>query len=188
MPDPAKPDPSPPAKRPASFVRAVPEGDSHARLVCADCGFINYENPKVVVGAVCSWGERILMCRRAIEPRKGYWTLPAGYMELNETTADGARREAWEEARARIELDGVLAVYSIPRLSQVQVIYRARLASAEIEPGPESAEVALFLWEEIPWPDLAFPSVRWALDHFRQSLHQPGFPTQGNPPGELGNF
>lgn len=172
----------------SSFVREVPEGDSRSRLVCADCGFINYENPKVVVGAVCSWGDRILMCRRAIEPRRGFWTLPAGYMELEETTTDGARREAWEEARARIEIEGVLAVYSIPRLSQVQVIYRARLVSDAIAPGPESLEVGLFQWEDIPWGDLAFPSVRWALDHFRRSRHRPDFPTQGNPPGELGNF
>lgn len=170
------------------FVRAVPAGDSQPRLVCSDCGFINYENPKVVVGAVCSWDDRILMCRRAIEPRRGYWTLPAGYLELNETTADGAKREAWEEARARIDLDGVLAVYSIPRLSQVQVIYRARLLSPEVEPGPESAEVGLFRWAEIPWPDLAFPSVRWALEHYRAGLSRPGFPTQGNPPGEAGNY
>lgn len=171
-----------------SFVREVPAGDSHPRLVCADCGFINYENPKVVVGAVCGWAGRILMCRRAIEPRREYWTLPAGYLELNESTADGARREAWEEARAHIDLDSVLAVYSIPRLSQVQVIYRARLAAPEIGPGPESLEVGLFLWEDIPWPDLAFPSVRWALEHFRQAQARPDFPTQGNPPGEVGNY
>jgi ADP-ribose pyrophosphatase YjhB (NUDIX family) len=171
-----------------SFVREVPAGDSHPRLVCADCGFINYENPKVVVGAVCSWAGRILMCRRAIEPRREYWTLPAGYLELNESTADGARREAWEEARAQIDLDSVLAVYSIPRLSQVQVIYRARLTAPEIGPGPESLEVGLFHWEDIPWPDLAFPSVRWALEHFRQAQARPDFPTQGNPPGEAGNF
>jgi len=176
------------APRPRSFVREVPQGDNRARLVCADCGFINYENPKVVVGSVCAWEDRILLCRRDIEPRKGFWTLPAGYMELNETTAEGAMREAWEEAQARIELEGVLAVYSIPRLSQVQVIYRARLLSADVAPGAETAEVGLFRWEDIPWPEIAFPSVRWALDHYRQGLAQPGFPTQGNPPGEVGDF
>ncbi len=169
-------------------MREVPAGDNRSRLVCADCGFINYENPKVVVGAVCRWEDRILLCRRAIEPRRGFWTLPAGYLELNETTADGAKREAWEEARAKIELDGVLAVYSIARLSQVQVIYRARLLSPAIEIGPESTEVGLFRWAEIPWPDLAFPSVRWALDHDRAALAQPDLPTQGNPPGEIGNY
>lgn len=176
------------ATRPHSFVREVPDGDNRSRLVCADCGFINYENPKVVVGAVCSWEDRILMCRRAIEPRQGFWTLPAGYLEVNETTADGARREAWEEARAEIALDGVLAVYSIPRLSQVQVIYRARLVSPDVTAGPESIEVGLFGWAEIPWGDLAFPSVRWALEHFRAAQSQPNFPTQGNPAGEVGSF
>jgi ADP-ribose pyrophosphatase YjhB (NUDIX family) len=192
MSDPASPsrpsDGAPKAARPHSFVREVPDGDNRARLVCADCGFINYENPKVVVGAVCLWEDRILMCRRAIEPRRGFWTLPAGYLEVNETTADGARREAWEEARAEIALDGVLAVYSIPRLSQVQVIYRARLVSPDVTAGPESIEVGLFGWAEIPWGDLAFPSVRWALEHHRAAQGQPGFPTQGNPAGEVGNF
>src|ERR1039457_838452 len=102
-----------------NFEHRLPAGDSHSRLICRDCGFIQYENPKVVVGAVCAWEERILLCRRAIEPRKGYWALPAGYLELNETTLEGARREAWEEARATIEISRLLAVYNIPRLSQV---------------------------------------------------------------------
>jgi ADP-ribose pyrophosphatase YjhB (NUDIX family) len=174
--------------RPHSFVRAVPAGDNRSRLVCTDCGFINYENPKVVVGAVCAWQDRVLLCRRAIDPRRGFWTLPAGYLEQQESTADGARREAWEEARAEIALDGLLAVYSIPRLSQVQVIYRARLVSAEVAAGPESLEVGLFAWDDIPWGELAFPSVRWALEHHRAARHRPDFPTQGNPPGEVGNF
>ncbi len=108
-------------------VRAVPEGDNRERLVCADCGFVLYDNPKVVVGSVARSGGRVLLCRRAIDPRKGFWTLPAGYLELNESTTAGAEREAWEEARARIEIEGLLAVYDIPRLSQVQLVYRARL-------------------------------------------------------------
>jgi ADP-ribose pyrophosphatase YjhB (NUDIX family) len=186
MASPDLPDGRPPGRR--SFVREVPLGDNRPRLVCADCGFVNYENPKVVVGAVCGWEDRILLCRRSIEPRSGYWTLPAGYMELNETTADGARREAFEEARAQIDLVGVLAVYSIPRLSQVQVIYRARLLSPDVAAGAETEEVGLFRWEEIPWPDIAFPSVRWALDHYRQALALPSYPTQGNPVGEVGNY
>lgn len=171
-----------------NFVRRVPEGDNRVRLVCTDCGFVNYENPKVVVGSVCGWEETVLLCRRAIDPRPGFWTLPAGYMELHETTAEGALREAWEEACARIALDGVLAVYSIPRLSQVQVIYRARLLTPEVAAGPESAEVGLFRWEQIPWDDLAFPSVRWALNHYREVRGQSEFHARGNPPGELGNF
>jgi len=171
-----------------AFVRRVPAGDNRERLVCSDCGFVAYENPKVVVGSVCRWEDRILLCRRAIHPRRGYWTLPAGYLELHETTADGALREAWEEARARIEIDGVLAVYSIPRLSQVQVIYRARLLSADVTAGPESSEVGLFHWDRIPWPEIAFPSVRWALNHYREAETSGSFHTRSNPPGEFGDY
>lgn len=170
------------------FVRRQPDGDDRQRLVCADCGYIAYENPKVVVGSVCTWEGRILMCRRAIDPRKGYWTLPAGYLELHETTAEGAHREAWEEARARIEIEGLLAVYSIPRLSQVQVMYRARLVSPEIAAGPESVEVGLFAWDAVPWDDIAFPSVRWALNHYREALGRADIVARGNPPGEFGEY
>src|SRR6266568_1451154 len=109
-------------------VRTVPDGDTRERMVCPDCGFVAYENPKIVVGSVVVSGDRFLLCRRAIEPRRGYWTLPAGYLEVNESTMAGAAREAFEEAHARISIDGLLAVYDIPRISQVQVIYRARLA------------------------------------------------------------
>ena len=164
------------------IVRMIPEGDDRQRLVCTDCGFINYENPKIVVGSVAAWEDRILLCRRAIEPSKGLWTLPAGYMELNETTAEGAKREAWEEARARIEIDCLLAVYEIPRISQVQLIYRARLRSPDVEPGPESLEVGLFRWDEIPWDShrlshgaLGAGRVRQAPPRARiQPGHQPG--------------
>jgi ADP-ribose pyrophosphatase YjhB (NUDIX family) len=152
------------------IVRAIPEGDDRERLTCADCGFIAYENPKIIVGAVCHWGERILLCRRAIDPRLGYWTLPAGYMELNESSMAGAAREAMEEAQAEIAIDGLLAIYDIPRISQVQLIYRARLVTPEIGAGPESLEVRLFAWDEIPWDDLAFPSVHWALGHYHDFL------------------
>ncbi len=148
-------------------LKTVPEGDTRERMVCPDCGFIAYENPKVVVGSVVVSGDRFLLCRRAIEPRRGYWTLPAGYLEVNESTMSGAAREALEEAGAEIAIEGLLAVYDIPRISQVQVIYRARLAEPSVEAGPESLEVRLFAWEEIPWDDLAFPSVRWSLHHFR---------------------
>ena len=173
---------------PARFVRKVPAGDDRLRLVCDDCGYVAYENPKVVVGSVCLWQDRILLCRRAIHPRRGFWTLPAGYLELHETTAEGARREAREEALAEIELEGVLAVYSIPRLSQVQVMYRARLVSPAIGAGPESEAVGLFGWDEIPWDELAFPSVRWALDDYRASRGAEGFAARSNPPGDLGNY
>src|SRR5437763_12232462 len=119
-------------------VRGVPEGDNRERMICAECGFVLYDNPKIVVGSVARWGDRILLCRRAINPRRGFWTLPAGYLELNEATAEGARREAFEEALADIAIDGLLAVYSIPRISQVQLIYRAHLVRPDIAAGPES--------------------------------------------------
>lgn len=151
-----------------SFVRRIPEGDDHERSVCADCGYVAYENPKVVVGSVVVQQGRVLLCRRAIEPRRGFWTLPAGYLEMRETVTEGACREAWEEARARIALEGVLAVYSIARLGQVQVIFRARLAEPGFEAGPESLDVRLFGWEEIPWGEIAFPSVQWALRAWRE--------------------
>ena len=169
-------------------IRTVPEGDDHERLVCPDCGYIAYENPKVVVGSVCTWDQKILLCRRAIDPRLGFWTLPAGYMELNETSEQGAAREAWEEARADIRIDGLLAVYNIPRISQVQLIYRAHLVTPNVSAGPESEEVGLYDWDDIPWDDLAFPSVRWALNHFREVDGQESFTPRSNPEGEVGEF
>lgn len=141
----------------------VPPDDEHERFVCGSCGTIHYHNPKIVVGAVCTWQDRLLLCRRAIEPRAGFWTIPAGYMELGETAEEGAAREAWEEARARIAIDGLLAVYSIRRIDQVQLLYRARLLTPEVAAGPESLDVRLVDWNAIPWQSLAFPSVRWAL-------------------------
>ena len=169
-------------------VRQIPEGDDRERLVCLDCGFINYENPKVVVGSVCLWDDRILMCRRAINPRKGYWTLPAGFLEMSETPEQGARREAWEEALARIHIECLLAVYCITRISQVQLIYRARLISPNVSAGPESADVELFAWDDIPWNDIAFPWVRWALGHHQELRHETGFAPRVNPPGESGDL
>ena len=160
------------------FVRQVPEGDNRERNVCRDCGYVAYENPKIIVGSVVAHEGRILLCRRAIEPRRDYWTLPAGYMELGETLQAGAMREAQEEAEADIALDGVLAMYSISRIGQVQVIFRARFADPALPhfaAGPESLEVGLFAWDDIPWDRIAFPTVRWALEAWRE-----------NPQGVLG--
>jgi ADP-ribose pyrophosphatase YjhB (NUDIX family) len=169
----------------SAFVRRVPDGDDRERLTCSDCGFVAYENPKIVVGSVVEVDGRIMLCRRAIEPRRGFWTLPAGYMEMAETVEEGARREAWEEARARIALDGVLAVYSIARIGQVQVIFRAGLAEPGFEAGPESLDVRLFGWDDIPWDDIAFPSVRWALHRWREAAGAPlGAPVM-NPPEDM---
>lgn len=170
------------------FAKKIPEGDSRERLVCGDCGWIHYVNPKIVVGAVVSHDGKILLCRRAIEPRRGFWTIPAGYMEERETSEAGAMREAQEEACAKIAIDQLLAVYNIPRISQVQLIYRATLAKPEIAPGPESLEVRLHDWNEIPWDDLAFPSVHWALNHHRAVEGKSGFAAFTNPPGEFGNY
>ena len=167
-----------------SFERRVPEGDDHERLVCADCGHIDYQNPKVVVGTVVAADGRILMCRRAIEPRLGFWTLPAGYLELGETLEEGAAREAHEEARARISIDGILGVFSVARIGQVQVIFRGRFADGgppAFSAGPESLEVALFAWEEIPWDQIAFPTVRWALDAWNTRRSGPLGVPAGNP-------
>lgn len=169
-------------------VREIPAGDNRLRLVCPDCGFINYENPKIVVGSVVTWQDRFLLCRRAIDPRKGHWTIPAGFLELNESAIDGARREATEEACADIEIDALLAVYNVPRISQVQLIYRAVLRRPEFAAGEESLEVALFDWEDLPWHDLAFPSVRWALHHFQEVRGEASFAPRSNPPGEAGNY
>ena len=170
------------------WVREVPEGDNRARLVCRDCGFINYENPKIVVGAVVTWRDEILLCRRAIPPRRGYWTIPAGYLEVKETVIDGARREAKEEACADIEIDALLAVYNVPRISQVQIIYRATLRELEFAPGEESLDVALFDWQDVPWDELAFPSVHWALRHHREVIGDRLFEPRGNPPDEFGDY
>lgn len=166
------------------FQITVPDGDDRQRRVCGTCGFIDYVNPKIVAGVVAEDGEgRVLMCKRAIEPRSGFWTLPAGYMEEGESVAEGAAREAWEEARAKLEIVDMLGLYSIPRISQVQVFFRARLTAPEVSAGPESEAVALYAWEDIPFDDLAFPSVRWALEDWRarrgQSAPPPALRTQG---------
>ena len=124
---------------------------------------------------------RILLCRRAIEPGHGMWTIPAGFMELGETPHDGALREALEEACAKIEIDALLAIYSIPSISQVQMIYRAKLMGNEYKAGIESLEVKLFTWDEIPWEKLAFPSVHWALMQFEQMQDKYDFAPLANP-------
>ena len=165
-----------------NFELAVPAGDDVERLVCGTCGFIDYRNPRIVAGSVVTSGSQILLCRRAIEPRRGFWTLPAGYMELGETIEEAAQREAMEEACATIEIDRMLATYSIPRIGQVQIMFRAILQSG-FEPGPESLETRLFEWQDIPWSELAFPTVVWALTHFAETRHRSDFTVFGNPPG-----
>lgn len=150
------------------MLERIPEGDDRARLMCADCGFVNYINPRIIAASVPVWQGRYLLARRAIPPRKGFWTFPAGFLEVGETVEAGAVREAWEEARARIVTDGLLGIYNIAAIGQVYMVYRARMLSEHYAAGPESTEVGLFAWQDIPWNDLAFPSVRWALQHYRE--------------------
>ncbi len=170
-----------------SFRVGVPEGDDRERSICTRCGFVDYVNPKIVVGSVATDDQgRILLCRRAIEPRKGWWTLPAGYLETGEGTEEGAQREAREEAGAVLTIDTLLAVYSIVRISQVQLIYRARLDNPDtIAPGPESQELQLVAYEDIPWTELAFPSVAWALKDWHDVRDETIFAPRQTPQGGL---
>ncbi len=162
--------------------RRIPPADDRERDVCRRCDTVHYSNPKVVVGSVCTLGDRLLICRRAIAPGRGLWTIPAGYLENGETVEEGTRREAWEEARARIELEGLIAVYSIRRIDQVQLLFRARLTRPEVAAGPESLEVRLVEWGAIPWAELAFPTVGWVLCRAAELRGQSGpFAPVGNP-------
>ncbi len=144
----------------------IPSGDSLPRHVCDACGTIHYLNPKLVIGAIAEWDDRILMCRRAIEPRHGCWTLPAGFMENRETTADAAIRETLEEACARISISEMFTLINVPHISQVHVVYRAKLLDLDFSPGEESLEVALFSEEEIPWDRIAFRSISMTLQRY----------------------
>jgi len=146
--------------------RRTPAGDTHERFVCDTCQTIHYQNPKMVVGCIPEWEDQILLCRRAIEPRHGFWTLPAGFMELRETTAQAAAREAMEEANASIEIGNLHTLYNLPHIDQVYLIYRGRLRSLDYAPGEESLEVRLFRESEIPWEQIAFPAVTYALQHY----------------------
>jgi len=167
-----------------SFERRIPVGEDRERMVCADCGHIDYQNPKVVVGTVVVSNGKILMCRRAIQPRRGFWTLPAGYLELGETLEEGAAREAMEEATAAIVIEGILGVFSVSRIGQVQVIFRGRFSDPTrpaFSAGPESLEVALFDWANIPWHEIAFPTVHWALHAWTDRRSGPLGVPAGNP-------
>ena len=152
----------------------IPPDDTRPRFVCGACGVIHYQNPKMVVGSIPVWerdGElQVLLCKRAIEPRHGYWTLPAGFMENGETTADAAARETDEEAGARIELHGLFSLLNVPHVHQVHMFYRATLLDLDYAAGVESLEVKLFTEAEIPWDDLAFPTVSHTLKYFFADL------------------
>jgi len=150
----------------------VPEGDHRPRYVCAACGTIHYQNPRIVAGCVPEHEGRILLCRRAIEPRRGYWTIPAGFMENGETTQDAARRESMEEALADVEIGSLLAVVHVLHANQVHVMFRARLPRPEFGAGAESLESMLCTEEQIPWPEIAFRSVDFALRHYLEDRRE----------------
>ena len=144
----------------------MPPGDNRIRACCDSCGVIHYVNPRVVVGTLPVWGERVLLCRRAIEPRRNYWTLPAGFLETGETTAAGAARETDEEAGARIVLGPLFTMLDVVHVHQVHLFYRADLVDTSFAPGEESLEVRLFDEAGIPWDELAFRTVSTTLRHF----------------------
>jgi ADP-ribose pyrophosphatase YjhB (NUDIX family) len=144
----------------------VPPDDNRERAICGACGEVHYENPLNVVGTVPVWGEQVLLCKRAIEPRLGLWTLPAGFLELGETTAAGALRETEEEAGAHIELQELFTVLNVVRVGQVHLFYRARLLDTHLDPGAETIEARLFREAEVPWDQIAFRTVRQTLEHF----------------------
>jgi ADP-ribose pyrophosphatase YjhB (NUDIX family) len=150
-----------------SVVYRIPDdGDTKARAICTACTTVHYENPLNVVGTVPVWGDKVLLCKRNIEPRWGKWTLPAGFMELNETVAEGAARETVEESGAEFELEGLFSLVNVARVGQVHLFYRARLLSDRFNPGFETIEARLFAEDEIPWDEIAFRTVKETLEHY----------------------
>jgi ADP-ribose pyrophosphatase YjhB (NUDIX family) len=156
----------------------IPDGDNLPRFVCAACGAIHYQNPKVVVGCLPEWEDQVLLCRRAIEPRRGLWTLPAGFLENGETIVAGAARETLEEASARVEMGDLYTMISLPHISQIYVMFRARLIDLDFGPGPESLDVRLFREDEIPWEDIAFRTIARTLRNFFLDRKLGAFPTR----------
>jgi ADP-ribose pyrophosphatase YjhB (NUDIX family) len=153
----------------------VPDGDDRPRYVCRSCESIHYQNPKVVVGCIPEWQDRILLCRRAIEPRYGLWTLPAGFMENGETTQEGAARETLEEANARVEVGNLYSLFNLPHIDQVYLLFRSQLLDLDFSPGKESLEVGLFREEEIPWERIAFPVIQETLKLYFSDVKAGGF-------------
>jgi ADP-ribose pyrophosphatase YjhB (NUDIX family) len=147
-------------------LRRIPSGDNRERDCCDNCGKVHYINPRPVVGTIPIWGEQVLLCKRAIEPRYGKWTLPAGFMEIGESTAQGAVRETAEEAGARISLGPLFTMLDVPHVEQVHIFFRAELLDLDFAPGSESLEVRLFTENEIPWEEIAFRTVSTTLQLF----------------------
>ena len=164
----------------ASVTLKVPVDDNRQRHVCDACETIHYINPKVIVGCLPTVGDKILLCKRAIEPRYGKWTLPAGFMENGETSADGAARETWEEAAAKAVGLVLYRIFDVPHISQVYLFYRCGIENDEFGVGPESLESALFSEEEIPWDELAFPTVRELLKEFLKDRQIGEYPVRNS--------
>lgn len=156
-------------------VQTIPAGDNRPRFVCPDCDTIHYQNPKMVVGTLPVWEDKVLLCKRAIEPQYGKWTLPAGFMENHESTQEGALRETFEEAGARVEIDQLYTLYNLPYISQVYIMFRARLLDLEFVAGTESLEVALFSEADIPWDQLAFRTIEQTLRRYFEDRRNGGF-------------
>ncbi len=150
----------------ADVVLSVPPGDNRQRFVCSACGEIHYQNPKLVTGCIPEWEDKLLLCRRAIEPRYGLWTLPAGFMENEESAQQGAARETLEEANARVSVEQLYTIFNLPHISQVYLLFRGKLDDLDFSPGSESLEVALFREDEIPWEQLAFPVIYETLRYY----------------------
>ena len=159
----------------AVVYRLPDDGDTKHRAVCPTCQTVHYENPLNVVGTIPTWGDKVLLCKRNIEPRWGKWTLPAGFMELNETVSEGAARETLEEAGAQFEMGGFFSLVNIPRVGQVHLFYRAQLLSDQFDPGFETLEARLFAEHEIPWDELAFRTVSETLKRFFSDRRQGNF-------------
>jgi len=160
----------------AQVTSRIPSGDDRPRFICDACQTIHYENPNIVVGSIPEWGDRILLCRRAIRPRLGKWTLPAGYLENGETLVEAAKREALEEARARLTDLIPYGLYNLTFVNQVYVIFRCRLVDEDFAPGAESSEVRLLTKDQVPWDDLAFSSIRETLKRYFRDRPKGSFP------------
>ena len=162
----------------ATLTLMVPEGDNRERSVCTDCDTIHYVNPRIVTGCLPVWQDRVMLCRRAIEPRRGYWTLPAGFLENGETIAAGAARETAEEANARVRDLELYTVFSLPHISQAYMFFRAELADLDFSSGMETLEVELFREEQIPWEELAFPVIKESLEFYFEDRKTGAFPVR----------
>jgi ADP-ribose pyrophosphatase YjhB (NUDIX family) len=158
-----------------TICKRIPKGDDRPRHICASCGTVHYKNPKLVVGCIVEWQDKILMCRRAIAPKIGKWTLPAGYLESAETVAQGAQRETWEEARANVDIIEPYALFNLTFFDQIYFIFRAKLINLDFGPGPESQAVDLMSQADIPWDEIAFEVIAKILQRYFKDRSRGGF-------------